>query len=347
MRALLSERPGGPETLILRDIPRPEPGDREVLLRVRACSINYPDALIIEDLYQIRPERPFSPGCEVAGVVEQAGRESGFEPGQRVMASGSHGGLADYMVVDAQSCVLMPDAMPFDDAACFLMTYGTSYYALKQRGALAKGQTLLVLGAGGGVGLAAVELGRAFGANVVGAVSSEAKAAAAQARGADHSVIYPTGPFDDAGRRALGDLLKTACGETGADVVFDAVGGAYSDAALRGMAWEGRFLVVGFPAGIPKIALNRTLLKSCQIVGVLYGQWRRRDPEAAKANIAELLALYQNGSIRPTISHRFPLARAAEAIALIKSRNALGKIVVSMDEAPSRREVLPGSASGL
>lgn len=331
MRALISEHPGGAETLVLRDIPRPEPGDHEVLLRVKACSINYPDALIIEDLYQIRPQRPFSPGCEVAGVVEKPGRESGLKAGQRVMASGSHGGLADYMVVDAQSCVPIPDAMPFDDAACFLMTYGTSYYALKQRGALARGETLLVLGAGGGVGLAAVELGAALGATVVAAVSSEPKAAAAEARGASLSVIYPTGPFDEAGRRALGDLLKTVCGEAGANVVFDAVGGAYSDAALRGIAVDGRLLVVGFPAGIPKIALNRTLLRSCQIVGVLYGQWRRRDPESAQANIAELLALYQQGAIRPTISHRFPLTGAAEAIALIKARNVLGKIVVVSD----------------
>jgi len=212
-----------------------------------------------------------------------------------------------------------------------VLTYGTTIYALKDRGKLKRGETLLVLGAAGGVGVSAIELGKAYGARVIAAVSSQEKLAFAKKHGADDGVVYPTGPFDKAGAKALADLFKKACGENGADVIYDPVGGDYSEAALRSIAWEGRLLVVGFPAGIPKLPLNLTLLKSCQVVGVFWGAFSRRDPKANAANIAELMALYAKGAIKPVVSERFPLSRAGEAIARLAARKAMGKIVVTME----------------
>jgi len=239
--------------------------------------------------------------------------------------------MAEEIALDAARLVPIPDKMPFDEAAAFIMTYGTSYYALKDRGHLKPGETLFVLGAAGGVGLAAVELGRAMGANVIAAASSEEKVELAKARGADSGVVYPTGPFDRDGQRALSNLFKDALGQHGADVVYDGVGGDYAEAAVRSMAWEGRFLVVGFPAGIPRLPLNLTLLKSCDIVGVFWGAAVARDPAANQKNIRELFELYAAGKIRPHISEHFPLSRAAEAITRLASRQALGKVVVTMD----------------
>jgi NADPH2:quinone reductase len=221
--------------------------------------------------------------------------------------------------------------MPLDVAAALVLTYGTSIHALKDRAKLKAGETLLVLGAAGGVGLSAVELGKAYGARVVAAVSSEDKLAVAREHGADSGVVYPRGPFDKAGSKALADLFKSACGEAGADVIYDPVGGDYSEAALRAIAWEGRFLVVGFPAGIPRLPLNLTLLKSCQVVGVFWGGFTRRDPKGNAANIAELMQLYAKGAIKPLVSERYPLARAGEAIEKLGARQAVGKIVVTMD----------------
>jgi NADPH2:quinone reductase len=221
--------------------------------------------------------------------------------------------------------------MPFDEAAAFLMTYGTSYHALNDRGHLKPGETLLVLGAAGGVGSAAVEIGKAIGARVVAAASSEEKVAMAKQWGADADVVYPRGPFDKEGARKLADLFKAACGKGGANVIYDAIGGDYSEAALRAIAWEGRFLVVGFPAGIAKIPLNLALLKGCDIVGVFWGDFIRRDPQRHARNVAELLALYEKGAIRPRVSKHFPLAQSGEAIAWLANRRALGKVVVTMD----------------
>jgi NADPH:quinone reductase len=225
----------------------------------------------------------------------------------------------------------MPASMPFDEASALVLTYGTSLYALKDRGHLKAGETLLVLGAAGGVGISAVELGKAYGARVIAAVSSQDKLAFAKKHGADDGVIYPPGPFDKAGTKALADIFKKACGENGADVIYDPVGGDYSEAALRAIAWEGRFLVVGFPAGIAKLPLNLTLLKSCQVVGVFWGAFTRRDPKANAANLAELMQLYAKGAVKPVVSERYPLARAGEAIARLAARKAMGKIVVTME----------------
>ncbi len=332
MKAMLSKQAGGPDTLVLEELPDPKPGPGEVLLAVKACGVNYPDLLIIEDRYQFKPPRPFAPGGEVAGIVEAVGEGvMGFKMGDRVIGSTIAGGMAEKLAVEAARCIPMPAGMPFDEASALILTYGTSIYALKDRAKLKKGETLLVLGAAGGVGLSAVELGKAYGARVIAAVSSPDKLAFIRKHGADDGVVYPPGPFDKAGAKALADIFKQACGEKGADVIYDPVGGDYSEAALRSIAWEGRFLVVGFPAGIPKLPLNLALLKSCQVVGVFWGAFAKRDPKANAANIAELMQLYAKGAIKPLISERYALPKAGEAIARLASRKAMGKIVVTMD----------------
>ena len=332
MRALLSVATGGPETLVLQDRPSPEARDGQAVVAVKACGVNYPDVLIIEDKYQFKPPRPFSPGSEFSGVVTSVGAGvTNVEVGDRVLANAGNGGMAEALAVDAARLTPIPDGMPFDEAAAFLMTYGTSYYALKDRGFLKPGQTLLVLGAAGGVGLAAVELGVAMGARVIAAASSQDKVDLAVKHGAASGLVYPRGPFDRDGQKALSEQFKQACGKDGADVVYDGVGGDYAEASLRSMAWEGRFLVIGFPAGIPRIPLNLALLKSCDIVGVFWGAAVARDPAGHQRNVAELLDLYAAGKIKPYVSERFPLERGGDAIAHLASRKAMGKVVVTME----------------
>lgn len=329
MKAVLSQTVGGPETLKLEDLPDPTPGAGQVVLDVKACGVNYPDVLIIQDIYQFKPQRPFAPGGEVSGVVSAVGDGvSHLKVGDRVLASTGWGGMAEKLAVDAARVVPIPDAMPFDEAAAFLMTYGTSYYGLKDRGAIKPGETLLVLGAAGGVGLAAVELGKAMGAKVIAAASSQEKVDLAISRGADSGVVYPAGPFDKDGQKALAQLFKDACGPNGWDVAYDAVGGDYAEAVIRASGWGGRFLVIGFPAGIPKVPLNLTLLKSCDIVGVFWGAAVARDPKGHAQNVKELMALYAEGKIKPHVSETFPLAKAGDAIAHLASRKAMGKVVV-------------------
>jgi NADPH2:quinone reductase len=331
MKAVLSRAVGGPETLELAEIPDPIARKGEVVIRVAACGVNYPDSLIIEDRYQFKPERPFAPGGEVAGTVEALGEGvTQLKIGQRVLASTGWGGMAEKLAVDVRRCLPIPDAMPFDEAAAFLMTYGTSYYALKDRAALKAGETLLVLGAAGGVGSAAVELGKAMGARVIAAASTPEKVEAAKSWGADAGVVYPSGPFDRDGQKKLAEIFKSACGEKGADVIYDSVGGDYSEASLRAIAWEGRFLVIGFPAGIAKLPLNLTLLKSCQVVGVFWGAFATRDPKANAKNSLELFALYEKGLIKPRISKHFPLREGGAAIQWLAERQALGKVVVTI-----------------
>ena len=332
MKALLSKTVGGPETLVIEDLPSPEPKPGQVVLQVKACGVNYPDVLIIEDKYQFKPARPFAPGGEVAGVVKSVGEGvTHVKVGDRVLGNTGWGGMAEEMALEASRLIPIPDSMPFDEAAAFIMTYGTSYYGLKDRGHLKPGETLLVLGAAGGVGLAAVELGKAMGAKVIAAASSDEKVALAIKHGADSGVVYPRGPFDKDGSKALAGLFKEACGEHGADVIYDGVGGDYAEAALRSSAWEGRFLVIGFPAGIPKIPLNLALLKGCDIVGVFWGSAVSRDPAAHAQNVKELLDLYAAGKIKPFVSEHFPLAKAGEAIKHLASRKAMGKVVVTME----------------
>jgi NADPH2:quinone reductase len=333
MKALLSKGVGGPETLVLEEVPTPTPGPGEVLIDVAACAVNFPDVLVIEDRYQARPQRPFAPGAEVAGVIAAVGEGvTHLQAGDRVLALTGFGGMAEAVVAPASRVAEIPDAMPFDEAAAFIMTYGTSHHALKDRAQLQPGQTLLVLGASGGVGLAAVEVGKAMGARVIAAASSEAKVALCKSRGADSVVVYGRGPFDAAGRKALSQQFKDAVGETGAQVIYDAIGGDYAEPALRALAWEGRYLVVGFAAGeIPRIPLNLVLLKACELVGVAWGVWTMRNPDRHRKNLAELIALYQAGAIRPHVTERYPLAEGGKAIARLANREALGKIVVTMD----------------
>ena len=331
MRAVQSLVAGGTEALELRDVPVPEPLPGEVRLRVKAVGVNYPDLLIIADRYQYKPQRPFSPGAEVSGIVDAlGGGVTALQPGQRVMAMLGWGGMAEYITVAASKCFVIPDAMPMDEAAAFLMTYGTSYHALRDRAVLQAGETLLVLGAGGGVGLAAVELGRALGANVVAAASSEAKLATAKALGAHQGVIYPAGPLDRDQQRAFSAAIKVACGGMGPDVIYDPVGGSYAEPALRSIARHGRYLVVGFPAGIPSIPLNLPLLKECDLRGVFWGAHIEHDPEAHAKAVAELLALYAQGLIRPVIHARLPLEQAPAAIDLLSTREVVGKVVVTL-----------------
>lgn len=327
MKALLSEAPGGPDSLVLRDVPEPVPGPGQVRIALRYCGINYPDVLVIEDKYQFRPPRPFAPGFETSGVIEALGEGvTHLRVGDRVIAALSHGGLAEKAVTNAKECLPIPDSMPFDVAAGLLFTYITSYHALVDRGELKAGETLLVLGAAGGVGLAAVELGKALGARVIAAVSSEAKAAVAREYGADQTLIYPTGTIDP---KALAAQFKDACGPRGADVIYDPVGGDYAEPALRTAAWKGRYLVIGFPAGIPKIPLNLPLLKGCDIRGVFWGAAKVNEPVQDAANLQTLLELYRAGKIHPKISQRFSLPQGGEALKKLLQREAIGKIVVA------------------
>ena len=331
MRALRSHEPGGPDTLRLDEVDSPAVGAGQLKVRVRAAAINFPDTLIIEDKYQFKPPRPFAPGGEVAGEVVEVGEGvTGWAVGDRLIAVPGWGGLSEEIVIPAASAFRLPDSRRFTEGAALLLTYATSIHALYDRGKLAEGQTLLVLGAAGGVGLAAVELGKAKGARVIAAVSSEDKAAAARAAGADEAIVYPRGPFDKEASKALAEQFKAAVGKAGADVVYDPVGGDYAEPALRAIAWEGRYLVVGFPAGIPKLPLNLTLLKSCDVCGVFWGAFAARDPKANAAHVADLFRLWDEGRINPLISATYPLERAGEAIAALGNRQAIGKLVVEL-----------------
>ena len=331
MKALLSHQPGGPETLEVAELPDPQPGPGELLVRVRAAAINYPDVLIIEDKYQFKPPRPFAPGGEIAGQVEAVGEGvEDWAVGDRLIAVPGWGGLAENVVIKANSAFRLPDTRSFEEGAALLLTYATSIHALYDRGRLAAGHSLLVLGAAGGVGLAAVELGKARGARVIAAVSSDEKAAAALAAGADQAIVYPRGPFDRDGQKALAGLFKDAVGPDGADVIFDPVGGDYAEPALRAIAWEGRYLVVGFPAGIPKLPLNLTLLKSCDVCGVFWGAFAARDPRANAAHVETLFRLWDEGRIGPKVSAIYPLDRGGEAIAAMAARQVIGKVVVTL-----------------
>ena len=331
MKAIRTHEVGGPETLTLDEIEVPAPGKGEVLVAVKACAINYPDTLMIRDLYQFKPERPYSPGGEIAGVVEAVGEGvENYKAGDRVMAGMGNGGLREKAIVPAARMFPVPDGVPLEKAASLLMTYGTTIHGLKDRGHIKQGDTVLILGAAGGVGLSAIELAKAYGARVVAAVSSEAKGEVARQAGADEVVIYPREEMDKAASKELSKKFKDACGPEGANIVYDIVGGQYSEPALRAIAWEGRFLVVGFPAGIAKMPLNLTLLKSCDICGVFWGAFTAREPVKFRQQVEELFAMLKAGKIDPLVSESFPLERAGDAIAKLENREAVGKLVVTM-----------------
>lgn len=332
MKTLRTHAVGGPETLTLDDIAEPVAGPGQVLVRVRACSINFPDTLMIRDLYQFKPQRPYAPGGELAGEIIARGEGvTGWSVGDRVIASTGNGGLAEVVAADSARLYPLPEGVSFETGASLLMTYGTTIHGLKDRGHIKAGDTMLVLGAAGGVGISAIELGKAYGARVIAAVSSEAKAEVARQRGADATVVYGRPPFDKVQSKELAEQFKAACGPDGANIVYDIVGGDYSEPALRAIAWEGRFLVVGFPAGIARMPLNLTLLKSCDVCGVFWGAFVAREPERNRAHIAELFDLLKAGKIDPLVSARFPLERGSEAIRMLENREAVGKVVVTMD----------------
>ena len=331
MKAMLSEAPGGPETLVLKEMDTPEPQKGQVLVRIHAAGLNFPDTLIIRDMYQIKPPRPFSPGGEVAGEIEAVGAGvTGFAPGDRVLAMTGFGGFATHVVADTAKVIKIPDNMPYDEASCLVLTYGTSHHALKNRAEIKPGESLLILGAAGGVGVAAIELGKAAGARVIAAVSSEDKAQFCRDLGADETIVYSREMDDRDTQKAFSNKIKELAGGDGVDVVYDAVGGPYAEPAVRALAWKGRYLVVGFPAGIPKIPLNLTLLKGCQIVGVFWGAHTLREPDMHAENMADLFRMYADGQIKPRISARFPLEQAADALNLMQDRKVQGKVVLDI-----------------
>ncbi len=331
MKAWLSKDPGPAETMEFTDICEPQPGPGELQVRVRTVSLNYPDALMLEDLYQTKPPRPFVPGTEYSGVVEAIGEGvSEFAPGDRVVCIGN-GGLGETALCKAALAVKLPDAVPFDVGATMMMTYGTTIHALLDRVHLKAGETMLVLGAGGGIGMSAVELGKALGARVVAAVSSPDKREAVLAAGADECLVYPRGDLDKAASRALADQFKAACPK-GYDVIYDPVGGDYAEPAVRSIGWEGRYAVIGFTAGIPRLPLNLTLLKCCQVIGVFWGAWAAMNQPRFREEMDMLFEFWRTGALKPLISEHFALEDAPDALARMRARGAIGKLVVTVSE---------------
>jgi len=323
MKAVLCKKYGPPDELVVEQVPSLQAGRGQVVVSVKAAGVNFPDTLIIEGKYQFKPEPPFSPGGEVAGVVKEIGEGvSGVKPGDRVIASSTWGGFAEEIAVDADRVVPMPDAMDYVPASAFILTYGTSYHALKDRAQLRAGETLLVLGASGGVGIAAIQLGKAMGARVIAAASSDAKLQVCKANGAEETINYAS--------EDLRTRVKAITQGRGVDVVYDPVGGPYSEPALRDMAWNGRYLVVGFAAGeIPRIPLNLALLKGCSIVGVFWGAFTRNEAERNRRNNEELMQLYLQGKVKPHIHATYPLDRAAEALNEVLNKRVSGKVVLT------------------
>lgn len=326
MRAILCKAFGPIDQLVLEETAQPEPGPGEVRVRVEAASLNFPDALIVQGLYQVKPALPFSPGAELAGVIDATGEGvTDWKAGDKVIASTGYGAFAEQCIVASNRLTRLPDGMDYDAGAAFVLTYGTSLHALQQRARLKAGETLLVLGAGGGVGLAAIEIARVIGARVIAAASSDEKLALCRDAGANETINYAT---DDLRRRV--DALTDG---NGADVVYDPVGGKLAEVALRATGWRGRYLVVGFAAGeIPKIALNLALLKERDILGVFWGDAMRRDPAQHVANMRLLGEWFDAGKVRPAITERVPLAGAPDAIARIANRQVRGKVIVHPQE---------------
>jgi len=326
MKAVLCKSYGSPENLTLEEIEDPHPAEGSVLIEVHAAGLNFPDTLQIAGKYQFQPPFPFTPGSEVAGVVVEVGAGvTCLERGDRVMAMPGIGGMAERVVVEVSSVDQIPDAMDFETAAGFGMIYGTSYHALKQRAQLQPNETLLVLGASGGVGLAAIQIGKVFGARVIAAASTDEKLEVAKQHGADELVNYGSGD--------LKNKVKELTGGKGADVIYDPVGGDLFDQCARCINWKGRLLVVGFASGkIPKYPTNLALLKGCQLVGVFWGDFRNREPEIYRQNCDELFELFGQGKVKPLISQVLPLDQYAEALNLFANRQAVGKIALRVRE---------------
>ena len=332
MRAILCKDYGPPESLVLEDIESPTAGENDVVIKVHNAAVNYPDVLVIQNLYQIKPPLPFSPGGEVSGEVIALGdKVDTLEIGDRVMAVIGTGGFRDEIAVPAALCMPIPDSLDFKLAAAMGLTYGTSYHALKDRARIQAGETLFIMGASGGVGLAAVELGKSMGARVIAAASSEDKLQVCRDHGADDTILYKTGGLSPDEQKAFSEEVKNLTDGKGVDVVYDAIGGDYAEPAVRAMAWGGRYLVVGFVAGyIPKIPLNLTLLKGTSLVGVFWGRFNLEQPKDARQNIIDLLSMLQEGKIKPFISGVYPLEDAAKALTQMAERKVTGKLVIDL-----------------
>lgn len=322
MKAVLCKAYGMPETLVIEEVADLKAGKGQVVVEVKACGVNFPDTLIIQGKYQFKPTMPFSPGSEVAGIVKEVGEGiTGLSAGDHVIASTGWGGFAEEVVVDRAKIIPMPAGLDFTIASAFVLTYGTSHHALKDRAQLQPGETLLVLGAAGGVGIAATEIGKQLGARVIAAASSDKKLEVCRQHGASEVINYA--------REDLRERIKQITDGKGVDVIFDPVGGSYSEPALRSMAWKGRFLVVGFAGGeIPRIPLNLTLLKGCSIVGVFWGAFTEREPQRNQENLKELMSWLSQGILKPHISATYPLERAADALYDMLNRKVLGKAVL-------------------
>jgi NADPH2:quinone reductase len=322
MKALLCTHYGTPDDLELADIADPTPGPDEAVVRVKAAALNFFDTLIIAGKYQTKPAMPFSPSAEFAGAVESIGAgASGFKVGDRVLGYSGYGAARERIAIKTERLVKIPDSLDFDRAAGLCVTYGTTLYALKDRAKLKSGETLAVLGASGGVGLAAVELGKIIGARVIACASSAEKIAFARKHGADEGIDYAK---DD-----LKEALRRVTDGRGADVIYDPVGGAYAEAALRSIAWLGRYLVVGFAAGdIPKLPLNLVLLKGCDVLGVFWGTWIQRDPDGHRANTEQLLAWCAEGKLSSHVHATYPLSDAPAALKAIAARTVMGKVIL-------------------
>lgn len=322
MKALLCTRPGKPEDLTVADLPDPEAGSGEAVVRVQSAALNFFDLLIIAGKYQYKPAYPFSPGAEFAGTIESLGPGvTSFSVGDHVIGYAGWGAARQKIAISAKRLIKMPAGLDPDRASGIIVTYGTSYYALKNRGELKRGETLAVLGASGGTGLAAVELGHLMGARVIACASSDDKIAFAKQHGAADGVNYATGD--------LREQLRTLGGDHGVDVVYDPVGDRYAEPALRSLAWLGRYLVVGFAAGeIPRLPLNLMLLKSCDVRGVFWGSWTERDPEGHRANTADLLRWCAEGKLSAHVHATYPLGEAARALGDIAGRKVMGKVVL-------------------
>ncbi len=322
MKAVVCKAWGMPDTLVVEELPDPLPGPGQVALEVMAAGVNFPDVLIIQGKYQFKPELPFTPGSELSGVVRAVGDGvDGIKVGDKVIAFTAQGAFAQRIVVPAQACMPMPPGMDFDTAAAITLTYGTSHHAVVDRAALKAGETMLVLGAAGGVGLAAIEIGKALGARVIAAASSDEKLAVCREHGADATINYST--------EDLREAIKAATDGKGPDVIYDPVGGIYAEPAFRSIGWRGRYLVVGFANGeIPKLPLNLTLLKGASLMGVFWGEFAKREPKANMAGMRQLMGWLAEGKIKPRISGRYALAETAAALNDMAARKVTGKVVI-------------------
>jgi len=322
VKAVLCKQFGPPESLVIEDLPSPTPGAGEVVVSVKAASVNFPDVLIIQNKYQAKPPLPFSPGSELAGVVKEIGAGvTSVKRGDKVIAFTSFGAFAEEVKIEAAHLLPLPEGMDFESGASFILTYGTTDHALRDRGAVRAGESLLVLGAAGGVGIAAIEIGKALGTRVIACASSGEKLEVCREHGADETINYVA--------QDLRERIKELTAGKGVDVIYDAVGGPYTEPAFRSIAWRGRLLVIGFAAGdIPKLPLNLPLLKGASIVGVFWGDFARREPKAFAESARQLTQWYREGKLRPHVSATFPLEKAAEAMNLLASRQAKGKVVI-------------------